>query len=101
MTWRSCVDPKLVSKGWSSRIRNSRISICLINTRCSRHKEIFTPLVLPLEAGDEVVVRKVLQELFAHTLLHILGRFETLFLESLKIFADDHFVAGFERKDEW
>ena len=47
------MEPKLVSNGCRSRIRSSRISICLTNTRCSGNEEVLAPLVLTLETRDE------------------------------------------------
>src|SRR2546425_978463 len=90
MMCRSCVEPKLVSNGWRSRIRSSRISICLINTRCSRDEEILTPLILPLEIRYEVIVLEIFQELLAHTQLHVLRGLEALLLERLNVGGNEH-----------
>src|SRR5262245_2974082 len=82
---RSCVTPKLVSKGWSSCMRSSRISIRFMNTRRSRDKDVFAPFVATLEVGDVVIIRNVLQELFSNALLDIARRFQALLLQRLDI----------------
>src|SRR5436305_2368115 len=66
-------------------MRNSRSSIRLINTRGSRQKQVFTPLVFALKPGNEVVFLKILQELLAHTQLDVFGRLQALLLERLSI----------------
>ena len=57
----------------------------LINTRRSRDKQIFTPLIGPLEIGDEIIICKILQKLLADALLHVLGGLQALFLERLDV----------------
>src|ERR1051325_1137041 len=64
---------------------SSRISICLINTRSSGNENIFAPLFLPFESGDEVIVVDVLQKLTADPLLHILCGFEALRSQALDV----------------
>src|SRR5437016_10867708 len=90
MTCRSCVEPKLVSKGWRSRIRSSRISICLINTRCSGDKQVFIPLVCPLEISDEVILRNILEKLLTDAQLNVPGRLQALLFERLDIGWNKH-----------
>src|SRR6185436_568437 len=82
---RSCVTPKLVSKGWSSCMRSSRISIRFMNTQRSRDKDVLAPCVAALEVGDEIIVRHVLQKLFTNALLDIARRFQALLLQRLDI----------------
>src|SRR5262249_37138716 len=82
---RSCVAPKLVSKGCNSRMRSSRISICLMNTPCSGNKKIVAAVRFALEPRDEIVILQVLEELPTHAKLHILRRLHTLFLQSLNV----------------
>src|SRR5262245_45338129 len=66
-------------------MRNSRISTRLMNTCCSWNKNVFAPLVLAFEPGDEIIVAEVLQELLTHSELHVLGGLHTLFLQRLNI----------------
>src|SRR5262245_19880705 len=82
---RSCVEPKLVSNGCKSRMRSSRISMCLRNTRCSGNKKVFAPFVIAFESGNEVIVMKVLQEFIADTSLYIPCRFQALPFQVLNI----------------
>src|SRR5207244_4314178 len=83
---RSWLTPKLVSNGFRSCIRSSRISICLINTRRSSHEQILAPLVFPpLKAGDEIVLLEVFQKLLANPPLDLLCRGDALLFESLNI----------------
>src|SRR5438034_11414214 len=82
---RSWVTPKLVSNGFRSCIRSSRISICLINTRRSSHEQILAPLVFPLKAGDEIVLLEVFQKLLANPPLCLLRRGEAWLFEGLNI----------------
>src|SRR5262245_47078109 len=85
MTCRVCVVPKLVSNGCKSIIRSSRISICLMNTRCSGDEKIFTPLIAALESRDKVIVLKVFEEFLAHATLNALCRFQAFFLHRLDV----------------
>src|SRR6266704_2646054 len=82
---RSWVTPKLVSNGFRSCIRSSRISICLINTRRSSHEQILAPLVFPLKAGGEIVLLEVFQKLLANPPLDLLCRGDALLFEGLNI----------------
>src|SRR5262245_50696660 len=87
---RSCVTPKLVSKGWSSCIRSSRISIRFMNTRRPRNKDVFACFAAALEVGNEVIVCDVLQKLFSNALLDIARQFQTLVLQRLNVCGYDH-----------
>src|SRR5262245_46414881 len=82
---RSCVTPKLVSKGWSSCMRSSRISIRFMNTRRSWNKDVFAPLIASLEVGDVIIIRDVLQKLFTNALLDLARRFQALLFQRLDI----------------
>src|SRR5580704_4830731 len=70
-------------------MRSSRSSICLINTRCPRHEDVFAPFIAALETGDEIIVRYVFQKLLADALLDVTRRFQALLLEELQIQRDD------------
>src|SRR6516225_4666919 len=59
-------------------MRSSRISIFLINTRCSRHKEVGAPFVGPFKTGDEVIFAEIFQKLLADPQLKIPERSRTL-----------------------
>src|SRR2546427_12397272 len=83
--WRSWVASKLVSNGCSSRMRSSRISICLINTGCSRDEQILAPFVLSLKGGNKIVVLQILQELLTDAQLDVLCGLQALLLEGLDI----------------
>src|SRR5215472_1607345 len=85
MMCRSCVAPKLVSNGCRRRIRSSRSSICLMNTRRSWNKQICAPFVVPLKAGDEIVLTEIFQELLSNAKLQVSNRTRALAAEFLNI----------------
>src|SRR5438477_4216805 len=66
-------------------MRSSRISICLINTRCSRNEQILAPFVLSLKGGYKIVVLQILEELLTDAQLNVLCGLQALLLEDLDI----------------
>src|SRR5262245_687616 len=66
-------------------MRNSRSSICLMNTRCSGDKQILARFFAALESRNEVVILKVLLKLLSNSQLDVLSRFQALLLQALYI----------------
>src|SRR5262245_21503231 len=71
-------------------MRSSRISICLMNTRRSGDQQIRTPFIATLEAGDEVILFEILEQLVAHAYLQVLCGLEILLFQGLNISREIH-----------
>src|SRR6516164_1103042 len=56
-----------------------------MNTRSSGHEEIFAPLFLAFESGNEVIVADILEKLLADPQLYVLCGFRTLRSQALNV----------------
>src|SRR6185295_1520924 len=82
---RSLVVPKLVSNGFTSRMRNSRSSTCRMNTVCSPDKHVFVRLRLVLECDGMEIFCQVLLKFHLHALLKASGGMNVELLQHLYI----------------